>query len=272
MRLDGRIGAGARRASSAVADRPASVNASRSSAVISRSRSTLRRWPGERDVLGREHEHDDPDEDRTSRHLTRGGSSNRNPTPRTASIQRASPSFLRTAATWASTVLVGPYQLVSQTCSRISVRRCTAPGSVARNASRSNSLAVRFTGSSPIVTRRVRRSIVSGPIVCGSSAVAAVVAGGPPGDGPDAGDQLADAERLRHVVVGAELEPEHPVELVAARREHDDRHVRRRATAARGTRRGRPCRAARGPAARRRRPGRPRRPAPPRRWRTWSTS
>src|SRR6188768_665168 len=36
--------------------------------------------------------------------------------------------------------------------------------------------------------------------------------------------ELPDRERLRDVVVRAELEPEHLVELVVARGEHDDRH------------------------------------------------
>src|SRR4029078_7258166 len=41
---------------------------------------------------------------------------------------------------------------------------------------------------------------------------------------PDARAKLSDRERLRDVVVGPELEPEHLVELVVAGREHDDRH------------------------------------------------
>ena len=41
--------------------------------------------------------------------------------------------------------------------------------------------------------------------------------------GPDAGDELARAERLDHVVVGAELEAGDPVDLVAAGREDQDR-------------------------------------------------
>ena len=39
----------------------------------------------------------------------------------------------------------------------------------------------------------------------------------------DAASELADREGLRDVVVGAELEPEHLVDLVVARRQHDDR-------------------------------------------------
>ena len=41
---------------------------------------------------------------------------------------------------------------------------------------------------------------------------------------PDAAPELADRERLRDVVVGAELQPEHLVELVVAGGEHHDRH------------------------------------------------
>ena len=41
---------------------------------------------------------------------------------------------------------------------------------------------------------------------------------------PHATTELADRERLGDVVVGAELEPEHLVELVVAGGEHHDRH------------------------------------------------
>src|SRR4029453_653369 len=41
---------------------------------------------------------------------------------------------------------------------------------------------------------------------------------------PDAAPELADREGLRDVVAGAELEPEHLVELVVPRGQHDDRH------------------------------------------------
>ena len=61
-----------------------------------------------------------------------------------------------------------------------------------------------------------------------SSASDAVVAGrgtgwAPATDGADPRRQLAPAERLGDVVVGAELEPEDAVELVATGGEHDDR-------------------------------------------------
>jgi hypothetical protein len=54
---------------------------------------------------------------------------------------------------------------------------------------------------------------------------AAAGAGRAAGDGADPRHQLAQPERLDDVVVGAELEQDHPVDLLAARRHHDDRHV-----------------------------------------------
>jgi hypothetical protein len=46
----------------------------------------------------------------------------------------------------------------------------------------------------------------------------------PPQHGPDAGDKLAGAERLGHVVVGADRQPDHEVGLVVTGGQHDDRH------------------------------------------------
>src|ERR1700736_5950599 len=40
---------------------------------------------------------------------------------------------------------------------------------------------------------------------------------------PDAGQQLTRTERLCKIVVGAKLEPHHPVSLIAYARQHDDR-------------------------------------------------
>ncbi|HSK96303.1 MAG TPA: hypothetical protein VK891_06780 [Euzebyales bacterium] len=44
-----------------------------------------------------------------------------------------------------------------------------------------------------------------------------------------AGHQLAEPERLDDVVIGAQLEPQHPVGLVTTRGDDDDRHLRPRA-------------------------------------------
>ena len=52
------------------------------------------------------------------------------------------------------------------------------------------------------------------------------VAVGAPEERLDAAHQLAQAERLRQVVVGAELEADDLVDLVVARREHEDRRLR----------------------------------------------
>ena len=49
---------------------------------------------------------------------------------------------------------------------------------------------------------------------------------GSPEEGPDPGRQLAQAERLRDVVVGAQLEPDDLVELGVLGRQHHDRHAR----------------------------------------------
>jgi hypothetical protein len=45
---------------------------------------------------------------------------------------------------------------------------------------------------------------------------------GPAQHRPDPGDQLARRERLGDVVVGPDLEADHPVDLVVTRREHED--------------------------------------------------
>ena len=56
---------------------------------------------------------------------------------------------------------------------------------------------------------------------------------GPAQHRPHAGDQLLGAEGLDHVVVGAQLEPDQLVALLAAGGEHDDRaHPTRRGSGA----------------------------------------
>ncbi len=46
-----------------------------------------------------------------------------------------------------------------------------------------------------------------------------------PEDCTHACDELSGREGLRHVVVGAELEAEHPIDLAGARGQHEDRKV-----------------------------------------------
>ena len=147
----------------------------------------------------------------------------RKPTPRTVSIHPGSPSLRRSDATWTSIVFAEPYHVVSQTSSSRRRRLTAAPGSRASAASRSNSFGVRSSGLPSSCARRARSSISraptrSGPCVC-------VALGGPSRHGADARDQLAQPERLDDVVVRAELEPDHPVRLLAARGDDDDRHV-----------------------------------------------
>ena len=119
---------------------------------------------------------------------------------------------------------MGPYQWASQTCSRISSRVRVAPGSLGQQGQQVELLAgqvdlVAVDGDPAGAEVDLHRHRPDGR----SGAVAAAL--GAAGHGPDAGDQLPEAERLDEVVVGAELEAEDPVDLVAPGRDHDDRHV-----------------------------------------------
>ena len=79
--------------------------------------------------------------------------------------------------------------------------------------------------SPPTVTRRVRVSSTT-PSTSSRGASSRVASTGAAGDRTDPGDELAEAEGLHQVVVGAELETEDPVDLVPSGGEHDDRHRR----------------------------------------------
>ena len=108
----------------------------------------------------------------------------------------------------------------SSSCDRVKIR----PGRAASVASSSNSVGVRSTAV-PATSARIRGT-------SRTTSPARIVVGrprrplGPAQDRPDARDELARAERLGQVVVGAELEPEQLVELVVAGREHHDRDRR----------------------------------------------
>ena len=98
------------------------------------------------------------------------------------------------------------------------------PGGRARNASRSNSMPVSSTGlagdgrpSCPTGPARRRRA---------PSRSLGSLRLGAPQDGMHAGDELARRERLRHVVVGAQLEPGDAVDLLVPRRHDHDRQAR----------------------------------------------
>ena len=80
------------------------------------------------------------------------------------------------------------------------------------------------SSSSLRVARRAARSTWRSSIEIGCSGCVLVAVGlGAAQDGADAGDHLGAAERLDHVVVGAELEADDAVGLGAAGGEDDDR-------------------------------------------------
>ena len=103
------------------------------------------------------------------------------------------------------------------------LRETTAPGSEASSASRSNSFVVNASDSPARLARRPRTSISSSPDVDLRAVAARMDA---PHHRADAGQQLAEAERLDDVVVRAELEPDHPIDLLPLGGDDDDRHVR----------------------------------------------
>ena len=172
-------------------------------------------------------EHDDRRARRTGEEApAHVGTCRRSPTPRTVSIHDGSPSFLRSAATWTSIVFALPYQVVCQTSSRIArARDDGARDRAASSASRSNSFGVSSSSrpssrDAPAARRRARAARARAPRrLAARSAVRRVTA-------RIRATQLAEAERLDDVVVGAELEPDDPVDLLALGGDHDDRDAR----------------------------------------------
>src|SRR6185312_8230907 len=96
----------------------------------------------------REHEQGAEQSDEGARdapdHVARSGptSASRKPRPYTVSISPGTPSLRRSAATWTSRTLVGPYQCASQIRSSSACRVNTRPGSAARHSRISNSRGV----------------------------------------------------------------------------------------------------------------------------------
>ena len=110
--------------------------------------------------------------------------------------------------------------------------RVDAPGMRREERSSSNSTYVSCTARPPTSTTRRARSIGSPSATISSSPRGSCRgAGRAAQQRPHAAAELADRERLRDVVVRAELEPEHLVELVVAGGQHDDRHRALRAQA-----------------------------------------
>ena len=108
--------------------------------------------------------------------------------------------------------------------SRVSTRPALARSSSSSSNSFSGS-AHAFAAHAHLVTRRVEAHVTD---LDDLAAVGhrAVVGTTTAERGAHARDQLPQPERLRHVVVGADLEADDRVDLGVARRHHDDRHLR----------------------------------------------
>ena len=105
-----------------------------------------------------------------------------------------------------SSVLVEPVGSQPQT-SRMSVSRATTvPAAPTSTRSRSNSLAVRC--SSALALERAVRGDVDAHVLRVQLVLVARVADAAAQQRPDAGEQLGEAERLGHVVVGTGVEPD----------------------------------------------------------------
>ena len=137
---------------------------------------------------------------------------------------RSPPILARRPFTWLSTVRVPEAPGQSQTSAISWSRETTVPGLAARQTSRSNSVGVSRTSSSP--RHRPPRTRVE-PQVAELERTPSDELGGaldPTQQRRDAGDQLPHAERLGEVVVGADAEPGQHVGLLDARGQHDHRH------------------------------------------------
>ena len=98
----------------------------------------------------------------------------------------------------------------------------TRPGRCISASSRRNSVGPRWTSRLP---RRTRQSWRSSTMSAKRRHVAGQRRRGAAQHRAHAGDELGHRERLGHVVVGADVEPAHPVLLLAAGGQHDDRDV-----------------------------------------------
>ncbi len=138
--------------------------------------------------------------------------------PHTVLRGRASPSFLRSWRTWASTVRSSPYQPVPHTPSRSCWRESARPGRSAKNCKSWNSLEARgdrFAVDPRLSTDDVDFDAAGHEHLVGfGGAVRAAQYG------LDPSYELAGRERLCHVVVGAQLEPQDAVHLAVAGRQH----------------------------------------------------
>ena len=166
---------------------------------------------------------------RSSRRASRARAGSRRPTPSgdgaaRTDRPRSSPCSRRTCTV---TVPVSSAASYPQTRLMSWSRPKTRRGWLARNQRRSNSFAVRRTSTPAFRTSRVAR--VELDVAEGEPLGGRLGGAGAPKHGSHACRELARGERLRHVVVRAELEPDDPVGLLAARGQHDHGQLRARA-------------------------------------------
>ena len=129
---------------------------------------------------------------------------------------------MRSWATWTSTVRSSPYQSVPQTPSSSCWRVQGEPDVVGQERQQVE-LAGRqrddLSGPARLAAAQVHLEVAQGDHVLGRRALPR-----PPQDGPHPRHQLPRRERLDEVVVGPQLEPEDPVDLVVACGEEEDGH------------------------------------------------
>ena len=140
-------------------------------------------------------------------------------------------SLARSWATKLSTVRAGAGLAQPHTRRNSCSRENTRCSGAAEEASSSNSRWVSLTGSPARVTVRAARSIATSPKrnddglgARRRSAAGRAARLRAAQHGLDAREELGERERLGDVVVGAQAQRRHLVELVLSRRQHDHRH------------------------------------------------
>ena len=145
--------------------------------------------------------------------------------PITVSIWRpADPSFPRSRPTWTSTERVSTWRSRPHTRSRSRSRERTRFRFSTRKRRSSNSRFVSRTDAPDTRTETASKSIARLTALVGLRLIGRRNLLRSPQDGADPRNKLAQAERLCHVIVGAELEPGNTVGLAGSGRHHDDRN------------------------------------------------
>src|SRR3954451_10409641 len=138
--------------------------------------------------------------------------------------------FWRRLEMWTSQARSSPSNSVCQSSSMIWRRAKTSPGRLTRSRRSWNSERVRLTGTPSIIATWRTRSIATGP-----ASIRTAWLSGPRVElaaaqlRSYAAEQLAHREGLGDVVVGADLEPDHLVDLGVLGGEDDDRYGAARA-------------------------------------------